>query len=95
MVKQKNKKPNNLKKLLAELRSDEPIPAKAKIEDTLTEQQKTRLKPLAWLIAREKYTVDEVLRCMLAYEESSVKKAEDILDLIRTRNEKHSATATV
>jgi len=46
MVKQTKKKSNNLKELLRELNDTQEV-AVAKIEDTLTPQQKTRLKP--WL----------------------------------------------
>lgn len=85
MARHKTSKPGKLKKLLEELHQEEKQESVSKIEDTLTAQQKTRLKPLAWLIAREQYTMDEVLKCVLAYEESSVKRAEDILKLIRSR----------
>jgi len=93
MVKQTKKKSNNLKELLRELNDTQEV-AVAKIEDTLTPQQKTRLKPLAWLIAREKYTVDEVIRCMLAYEESPAKRADDIITLIRSRQKDKSGGQT-
>jgi len=61
-------------------------PRVAQIEDTLSDEEIKRLRPLAWLIKNQGYSLKEVIKCQLAYDEqrSSI-RAQEIVDLIRQR----------
>jgi len=82
---------SKLRQLLDEAKSNtQPKPT---IEDTLTPQQVSRLKPLAWLLERERYTWEEISITALAYHQKradTAKRAEDILSLIRSRQKQPS-----
>ena len=49
-----------------------------RLEDTMTEQQFKRLKPLAWLIQNQAYTTEEVLMVALINENRLKLKESDI-----------------
>ena len=72
-----------LKQLLGE-KASQVLPL---TEDTMTAEEVRRLRPLAWLIRNQDYTLKEVIRCHMAYDEqrSSI-RAEEILDIIRKRD---------
>lgn len=61
------------------------------ITASMTEAETQRLRPLAWLIQREAYTITELLRCHLAHQEHLAEtqeheRAQEILRQIRQRS---------
>jgi hypothetical protein len=77
---------SKLRQLLDEAKSN--TQPRHTIEHTLTPQQVSRLKPLAWLLERERYTWEEISITALAYHQKRAdtdKRAEAILALIRSR----------
>lgn len=92
MVKSKkiNKKQPPMNSKLAQLLEELKQPKKTTIEDTMSAAQKMRLKPLAWLIKNQDYSLQEVMITALAYQEQkhtpdTKQRAENILSLIRQR----------
>lgn len=88
MKKKSEPKKTTLRQLLDECKNN-PKP-KLTIEDTLDQKQIARLKPLAWLIEREQYTLEEVMTTGLAYHtqlSSRARRAEEILQLIKARKQ--------
>ena len=70
-------------KTLLQDKANNPKP-KPMIMDTLQEYELRRLKPLAWLIENQRYTMEEITLTALAYHKSPEKRAQDIMDLIRS-----------
>jgi len=59
---------------------------KPSIQDTMTNFEMTRLKPLAWLIQNQKYTMFEIMKTALAYQQNKTdERTRGILNLIRSR----------
>jgi hypothetical protein len=59
---------------------------KPSIQDTMTSVEMTRLKPLAWLIKNQNYSINEIMKTALAFQEDkTAMRAQDILNLIRSR----------
>ena len=82
-------KKTKLRQLLDNIKSK----PKASIEDTLDQEQVSRLQPLAWLIDREKYTPDEIMTVALVHHKRTERayRAEEILQLIRARQQQKNA----
>lgn len=76
-------------KTLLQDKANKPKP-KPGIMDTLQEYELRRLKPLAWLIENQRYTMEEITLTALAYHRSSEKRAQDIMDLIRSRQKENT-----
>ena len=59
---------------------------KPSIQDTMTSVEIARLKPLAWLIKNQNYSINEIMKTALAFQEDrTAKRAQDILNLIKSR----------
>jgi len=61
-------------------RQDEKLPT---LEDTMTEAQLKRLKPLAWLMENQSYTMEEILMVSLINEQRLSKLRESDLEYNR------------
>lgn len=90
----KIRKNSKLAQLLKEL------PKKPTIEDTIPAADIPRLKPLAWLIRNQDYSLHDVMITALAHEDEkqnptkpASERAQDILQLIRQRAREGKANA--
>tara|TARA_R110000868_G_C10889554_1_gene763498 strand:- start:1204 stop:1491 length:288 start_codon:yes stop_codon:yes gene_type:complete len=89
----KKAKQTKFARLLNEARANPLPPHKLPtIEDTLECKQISRLKPLAWLIETQKYTVEEIMTTALAYQarKQNRMRAEEILQLIKARQQEQN-----
>ena len=89
-MKETPKRKTKLRQLLNEVKSP-PKPV-VRMEDTLDSEKIRRLKPLAWLIETQQYTLEETMTTALVYEERKkrAKRAEEILQLIRARQQERN-----
>jgi hypothetical protein len=94
MARLKKTKQTKLRQLLNEARANPlPLPKPVvRMEDTLDSEKIRRLKPLAWLIETQQYTLEETMTTALVYEERKkrAKRAEEILQLIKSRQQKRN-----
>jgi hypothetical protein len=82
----KSRPGETLKNLLDQIYEETPS-----VLDTIPKDQIARLRPLAWLIQNQKYTMLEIMKTAMAYHEEkpAAARAEDILNLIRSRQAQH------
>jgi multidrug resistance efflux pump len=93
----KNRNPRKIYAKKSQLRRAIEARATSPITDTMTPEVTARLKPLAWLIQRERYTAPELMQCYLAYQEHCAhskdqsQRARAVLQLIQQRKQQREA----